>query len=121
MASEHTLVHEPAAQLAVDGGLPWVEKYRPKSLDELISHQNIIATLEKLIAANQLPHLLLYGPPGTGKTSTILAMARRIFGANYKSMILEVRRARPNAHELASWGGMVGPVRACASVCGVRV
>lgn len=28
----------------------------------------------------QLPHLLFYGPPGTGKTSTILAVARQLFG-----------------------------------------
>lgn len=38
-----------------------------------------------------MPHLLFYGPPGTGKTSTILAVARRIYGANYKKQILEVR------------------------------
>ena len=46
--------------------MPWVEKYRPSALDELISHQDIIHTLEKLIDSNQLPHLLFYGPPGTG-------------------------------------------------------
>jgi DNA polymerase III delta prime subunit len=28
----------------------------------------------------QFPHLLFYGPPGTGKTSTILAIARELFG-----------------------------------------
>ena len=28
----------------------------------------------------QLPHLLFYGPPGTGKTSTILALARELYG-----------------------------------------
>lgn len=40
---------------------------------------------------NRLPHLLLYGPPGTGKTSTILALARRIYGAeNMRQMVLEL-------------------------------
>jgi replication factor C subunit 3/5 len=39
----------------------------------------------------RLPHLLLYGPPGTGKTSTILALARRIYGAkNMRQMVLEL-------------------------------
>jgi replication factor C subunit 3/5 len=39
----------------------------------------------------QLPHLLLYGPPGTGKTSTILALARRIYGnKNMRQMVLEL-------------------------------
>jgi len=47
--------------------------------------------VEKFIEKNRLPHLLFYGPPGTGKTSTILAVARRIYGPNYKKQILEVR------------------------------
>lgn len=37
-----------------------------------------------------MPHLLLYGPPGTGKTSTILAVARKLYGAQYHNMILEL-------------------------------
>lgn len=39
----------------------------------------------------RLPHLLLYGPPGTGKTSTILALARRIYGnKDIRQMVLEL-------------------------------
>ena len=39
----------------------------------------------------RLPHLLLYGPPGTGKTSTILALARKIYGnKNMRQMVLEL-------------------------------
>jgi len=34
--------------------------------------------------------MLFYGPPGTGKTSTILAVARKVYGKNYKQMILEL-------------------------------
>ena len=49
--------------------LPWVEKYRPNSLDELIAHEEIIQILNKLIDSNKLPHLLFHGPPGTGKFS----------------------------------------------------
>lgn len=48
-------------------GLPWVEKYRPSSLDELIAHEDIINILNQLIETSKLPHLLFYGPPGTGK------------------------------------------------------
>ncbi|KYN13481.1 Replication factor C subunit 5 [Trachymyrmex cornetzi] len=69
--------------------LPWVEKYRPKSLDELISHETIIKTINKFIDENQLPHLLLYGPPGTGKTSTILACARKLYTpAQFNSVVV---------------------------------
>jgi replication factor C subunit 3/5 len=70
--------------------LPWVEKYRPKDLNGIISHTNILNTLQNLINNNKLPHLIFYGPPGTGKTTTILACAKQIYGENYKSIILEL-------------------------------
>uniref|UniRef100_A0AAF5PQN6 Activator 1 subunit 5 n=3 Tax=Wuchereria bancrofti TaxID=6293 RepID=A0AAF5PQN6_WUCBA len=71
--------------------MPWVEKYRPASLTELVSHQEIIDTLMKLINENRLPHLLFYGPPGTGKTSTILAAARMLYTPKQlSSMVLEL-------------------------------
>ena len=47
--------------------LPWIEKYRPTNLDEVISHDGKIDVLKKLIDKRQLPHLLFYGSPGTGK------------------------------------------------------
>ena len=50
-----------------------------------------MTTVEKFIEKNRLPHLLFYGPPGTGKTSTILAVARKIYGADFRKQILEVR------------------------------
>ncbi|EDQ84145.1 uncharacterized protein MONBRDRAFT_30540 [Monosiga brevicollis MX1] len=71
--------------------LPWVEKYRPSSLDQLISHTEIINTIQRFINEDRLPHLLLYGPPGTGKTSTIKACAKQLYGKGYKRMVLEVR------------------------------
>eukprot|EP01029_Cantina_marsupialis_P020962 TRINITY_DN4969_c0_g1_i1.p1 TRINITY_DN4969_c0_g1~~TRINITY_DN4969_c0_g1_i1.p1 ORF type:complete len:330 (-),score=92.34 TRINITY_DN4969_c0_g1_i1:171-1160(-) len=70
--------------------LPWVEKYRPKSADDLIGHNDISNTLQKLISAERLPHLLFYGPPGTGKTSTILALAKQMYGDKMSSMVLEL-------------------------------
>lgn len=71
--------------------MPRVEKYRPTTLDDVSGHQDILATINKFIDSNRLPHLLLYGPPGTGKTSTILALARRIYGAaNMRQMVLEL-------------------------------
>ena len=82
-----------AANLPVEAedSLPWVEKYRPDTLDDVSGHQDILATINKFVDSNRLPHLLLYGPPGTGKTSTILALARRIYGVkNMRQMVLEL-------------------------------
>lgn len=47
--------------------LPWIEKYRPSSLDEIMSHDEIISTLKIFIKNRCLPHLLFYGPAGVGK------------------------------------------------------
>lgn len=69
---------------------PWVEKYRPQSLADVAAHRDIVDTIDRLTNENRLPHLLLYGPPGTGKTSTILALARKLFGSQYHNMILEL-------------------------------
>ncbi|QRV89219.1 replication factor C subunit 3 [Ceratobasidium sp. AG-Ba] len=73
-----------------DDTLPWVEKYRPVTLQDVVSHQDITSTIERFIEKNRLPHLLFYGPPGTGKTSTIIAVARKLYGNDYKKQILEL-------------------------------
>ncbi|KXS09590.1 P-loop containing nucleoside triphosphate hydrolase protein [Gonapodya prolifera JEL478] len=87
---EDTVLLPGRAGAGTEENLPWVEKYRPQELDEVISHQNIISTISKFISENRLPHLLFYGPPGTGKTTTILAIARQLYGAKWKSMVLEL-------------------------------
>lgn len=61
---------------------PWVDKYRPKNLDEVIGQKEVISIIRKSGETGDLPHLILYGPPGTGKTSTILAGAMELFGPN---------------------------------------
>ena len=47
--------------------MPWIEKYRPNTLDEVISQNQIVSTLKTFIKNKKLPHLLFHGPPGTGK------------------------------------------------------
>ncbi|KND94063.1 Replication factor C subunit 3 [Tolypocladium ophioglossoides CBS 100239] len=92
-SSEANKGKRSAANLPVEAedSLPWVEKYRPTTLDDVSGHQDILATINKFVDSNRFPHLLLYGPPGTGKTSTILALARRIYGAsNMRQMVLEL-------------------------------
>lgn len=74
----------------MDDNLPWIEKYRPVSLDDVSGHEGIVKTIRRFVSNRQIPHLLFYGPPGTGKTSTIVAVAREIYGPNYKNMVLEL-------------------------------
>lgn len=70
--------------------LPWIERYRPKYLADLVAQDDIVNTIRVLVERNRLPHMLLYGPPGSGKTSTILCVAREMYGNQSKSMTLEL-------------------------------
>ena len=70
--------------------LPWIEKYRPNNINEIISHQQNIITIKKLLFGEALPHLLFYGSPGTGKTSTILALSKEIYGDNIRLMVMKL-------------------------------
>uniref|UniRef100_A0AC11BI16 Replication factor C subunit 5 n=1 Tax=Ovis aries TaxID=9940 RepID=A0AC11BI16_SHEEP len=91
--------------------LPWVEKYRPQTLDDLISHQDILSTIQKFISEDRLPHLLLYGPPGTGKTSTILACAKQLYkDKEFGSMVLELNASDDRGIDIVR-----GPILSFAS------
>ncbi|MCJ1232878.1 Subunit of heteropentameric Replication factor C (RF-C) [Varicellaria rhodocarpa] len=70
---------------------PWVEKYRPKSLDDVAAQDHTITVLQRTLQASNLPHMLFYGPPGTGKTSTILALAKQLYGPEmFRTRVLEL-------------------------------
>ncbi|TKA67768.1 Replication factor C subunit 2 [Cryomyces minteri] len=70
---------------------PWVEKYRPKSLDDITAQDHTVTVLRRTLQSSNLPHMLFYGPPGTGKTSTVLALAKQLYGPDLiKTRVLEL-------------------------------
>ncbi|KAF2650220.1 replication factor C subunit 4 [Lophiostoma macrostomum CBS 122681] len=81
----------PTTKQQPDRLQPWVEKYRPKTLSEVAAQDNTIQILSRTLQSSNLPHMLFYGPPGTGKTSTILALAKQLYGPELmKSRVLEL-------------------------------
>ena len=79
--------------------LPWVEKYRPKKIDNIISHDVIIRSLKKFIEKKTLPHLLFFGPSGSGKTSTIVCCANEIYGQYFNCMVLQLNASNERGIE----------------------
>ncbi|KAJ6854940.1 replication factor C subunit 3 [Populus alba x Populus x berolinensis] len=69
----------------------WVDKYRPKTLDQVIVHQEIAENLKKLVTEQDCPHLLFYGPSGSGKKTLIMALLRQIFGTSAEKVKVENR------------------------------
>ena len=69
----------------------WIKKYRPKTIDEIISQDETKTRLKGFVESKSLPHLLFAGPPGTGKTSTVITLATEIFGeGNISGNLLEL-------------------------------
>jgi len=54
--------------------IPWVEKYRPTDLNDIVLDPHNKTIISNIIGTNYFPNILLYGPPGTGKTTTIINM-----------------------------------------------
>ncbi len=71
--------------------IPWIEKYRPQSMNDIYHQEHITDILKASMDTGNLPHLLFYGHPGTGKTSTILALAKTLFGHElFRHRVLEL-------------------------------
>ena len=60
----------------------WVEKYRPKTIEECILPESIKKTFQDFLTAGEIPNMLLSGPPGIGKTTVAKALCNQL-GADY--------------------------------------
>lgn len=73
----------------MDMGL-WTEKYRPRTLREILGQESIIQSLRSFVEAKAVPHCLFSGPPGTSKTTAAIAMARDLFGDSFDENFMEL-------------------------------
>jgi len=70
--------------------LPWVEKYRPIKLEDIILDDITRTKIQNFISKKEISNMIITGHPGTGKTSTIKCLARDIFKEYYKECIIEL-------------------------------
>ena len=68
----------------------WTEKYRPKTLDDVIGQKDVTERLKGYVQAKNMSHLMFAGTPGTGKTTCALALAREMFGEGWKGNFIEL-------------------------------
>jgi replication factor C subunit 3/5 len=68
----------------------FVDKYRPEKLNDIILPDMIRNIFKNYIENKNMPHLLFYGPSGTGKTSSIVTLAKEVYGKSYSCFILEL-------------------------------
>lgn len=68
----------------------WIEKYRPKRLDDIVGQVEVIKRLKSYIQSRNLPHLLFSGPPGVGKTASAICVARELFGEAWANNFTEL-------------------------------
>lgn len=94
----------------------WLEKYRPKTLSEVVGQEDIVERLESYVKAENMPHLLFAGPAGVGKTTCALALAKDLFKEDWQQNYNElnssdergidvVRQKIKNIARLAPFGG----------------
>jgi len=76
--------------------LLWVDKHRPKSLDEMDFHHDLGARLKRIAKSGEMPHMLIAGPTGAGKATRVQALLREIFGQGVEMRKVETRQVAPN-------------------------
>ncbi len=70
--------------------LVWSEKYRPKSLSEIIGQKQIVERLSSFVQKRKFTSMIFAGEPGIGKTTAAIAFANDLYGADFSAAFKEL-------------------------------
>jgi DNA polymerase III delta prime subunit len=73
--------------------VPWVEKYRPNSFEDIVLSPLNRRILNNIVETSNFPNVLFYGPPGTGKTTTVINLIARYqdkHGQKNRSLVIHL-------------------------------
>ncbi len=70
--------------------VPWVEKYRPQTLDDVIGQEQIVNRLKRYVEEESLPNIMFTGSAGVGKTTCAIALAKTLLGKYWQQNFLEL-------------------------------
>jgi replication factor C subunit 2/4 len=69
---------------------PWIEKYRPKKITDIVLDESIINKINKIISDKDMPNIIITGMPGIGKTTTIKCISRALYKQHINEAVLEL-------------------------------
>lgn len=87
----------------------WVDKYRPRSLEQLSYHQSITENLRALASTGDFPHLLVYGPSGSGKKTRIYATLHELYGPLVEKLKIDVKRFTTSSNRKLEFNVLSSP------------
>lgn len=70
--------------------IPWVEKYRPQTLDDVVGQEQIVERLKRYVEENSMPNIMFTGSAGVGKTTCALALVKSLLGDYWQQNFLEL-------------------------------
>jgi len=75
----------------------YIEKYRPKTLDDVVGQEQVVSLLKGYVKNKRIPHLMFTGPAGIGKTTCAIALARELYGPEWKDYFIEINASDDNS------------------------
>jgi replication factor C subunit 3/5 len=75
----------------------WMDKYQPKSIEDLDFNHNITDILKTISLKEDFPHLIFYGPEGAGKKTRIKAFLSLVYNSGIYKVNTEMRETKVNS------------------------